>query len=114
MQRSAIAACVAAAGLIAGCDTAHTLGGKINPDTLSLADRCADIMQRAMPFADIDIGQRSSEGSGVRKILARVEGSRDDLPKDVPAGRELGVECEFTDGMLTGFRWTKGGPAPEH
>ncbi|MBV9555229.1 MAG: hypothetical protein JO032_20815, partial [Alphaproteobacteria bacterium] len=53
MQRSAIAACVAAAGLIAGCDTAHTLGGKINPDTLSLADRCADIMQRAMPFADI-------------------------------------------------------------
>ena len=102
----AIAATIAAAGLLGGCG----IGGKIAPDTVSLADRCADIMQRAMPFADIEIGKRISEGTGIRTITARVEGTRDDLPKDAPGDRDLAVECQFDNNILTGFRWTKGGP----
>jgi hypothetical protein len=114
MHRLAVVAVtVAVAGFLAGCDWARDVGGKINPDSLGLADRCADFMKRAMPFADIDIAQRTSEGAGIRTIVARVEGRRSDLPKDAPGDRDLAVECKFANGVLTGFRWTKGGPPPE-
>jgi hypothetical protein len=99
---------MAAAALLGGCG----LGARIAPDRLSLADRCADIMARAMPFADIEIVKRSSEGTGIRTIAAQVEGTRTDLAKDAPGDRDLAAECQFDDSVLTGFRWTKGGPPP--
>jgi hypothetical protein len=113
MRRAAACLALLAVGpLLAGCDWAKTVTGRINPDTLGLADRCANVMRAAMPFADIDIGKLSSENTGIRTITARVEGTRGDAPKDVPIARDLAVECQFDSNILTGFRWTKGGPPP--
>jgi hypothetical protein len=101
---------VIAAGLLGGCDFTHRVVTKVNPDSVGLADRCADIMKAAMPFAEIEIGQRTAENTGLRTIAARAEGARGDLPEGAP--RELAVECQFEDNILTGFRWIKGGPPP--
>jgi len=103
-----------AAGLLAGCSQQKLtqLGGRVAPDTLGLGDRCAEIMQKAMPFAEIEIGDRTSTSSDIRTIVAKAAGTRTDLPQGSPADRDLAVECTFTDSVLTGFRWTKGGPPP--
>jgi hypothetical protein len=95
-----IFALIAAGSLLAGC------GVKVSQ---SLADRCADIMQEAMSFAEMDIDKRTSESTGINKVVARVEGRRTDLPEGSPP-RDMAAECEFDSNILTGFRWTKGGP----
>jgi hypothetical protein len=94
---------IAAAVLPVGC------GIKI-PHSVSLADRCADIMRAAMPTADIDIEKRMSQAADSDKVIARVEGSRSDLPDGSSPPRALAAECEFDGGILSAFRWTKGGP----
>jgi len=103
-----------AAGFLGGCSQQQLtqLGGKVAPDSLGLGDRCAQFMQRAMPFAEIDIGDRSSTSPDIRTIVATAQGTRTDLPEGSPANRDLAVECTFTDNVLTAFRWTKGGPQP--
>jgi len=101
-----------AAGFLGGCSQQQLtqLGGKVAPDSLGLGDRCAQFMQRAMPFAEIDIGDRSSTSPDIRTIIATAQGTRTDLPEGSPANRDLAAECTFTDNVLTAFRWTKGGP----
>jgi hypothetical protein len=104
---------LSAAGLLGGCSQQATqFGGRVAPDTLGLGDRCAEFMQKAMPFAEIDIGDRSSTSPDIRTIIAKAQGTRTDLPQGSPVDRDLAVECTFTDSVLTGFRWTKGGPLP--
>jgi hypothetical protein len=99
---------------LAGCggtgEWARSVGAKIDPDSQSLADRCGQIMKAAMPFADIELGNHSSDASGITKITARIEGARKDLSPDT-GGRNLAAECTFDNATLTGFRWTKGGPS---
>jgi len=103
---------VLVAGLLGGCSQQQLtqLGGRVVPSTLSLGDRCAQFMQRAMWFAAIDIGDRSSSSPDIRTIIATAQGTRTDLPEGSPGTRDLAVECTFTDNVLTAFRWTKGGP----
>jgi len=60
----------------------------------SLADRCADIMQGAMPFAEIDIDKRASESTSLSTIVARVEGTRTDLPEGSPP-HDLAAEMQI-------------------
>jgi hypothetical protein len=103
---------MAAAGILAGCDWSRQMGGRIAPDTISLADRCAQIMQKAMPFAEIDIGDRTSANVDLRTITATVAGTRTDMAGNTQVARDLAAECTFMDSVLTGFRWTKGGPQP--
>lgn len=100
------------AGLLCGCDWAKDVGGRVNPDSLSLADRCANFMKAAMPSAEIEIAKRTSENTGIRTITARVEGTRTDGAKDAPIERDLAAECHFDNNLLVGFQWTKGGPPP--
>jgi hypothetical protein len=112
-HRGRAIALLAVAGLLGGCDQQLTqFRGRVLPDTLGLGDRCAQFMQRAMPFASIDIGDRSSTSPSIRTIVATAQGTRTDLPEGTPGDRDLAVECTFTDSVLTAFRWTKGGPAP--
>ena len=101
-QRVAIFVLIAAGGLLVGC------GIKV-PRTGGLADRCADITQAAMPFAEIDIEKRAAESTSITKVIARVEGTRTDLPEGSPP-HDLATECEFDNNILSAFRWTKGGP----
>jgi hypothetical protein len=69
-------------------------------------------MQKAMPFAEIDIGGRSSASTGLRTIVANVTGKRTDMPNNSQVQRDLAVECTFEDNVLTAFHWTTGGPPP--
>lgn len=86
-------------GLAGGCGLAPTGG---------MAERCADVMERADPGAKIDITKREAAATALTTIVAKVEGVRKDLPAGGPLPRDLAVECRFDDGILTGFRWTKG------
>jgi hypothetical protein len=85
--------------LTAGCSIPHAVG---------LAERCADVMQRAYPSATIEITKSEAAAITLTTIVARVEGLRTDMPPDAPLRRDLAVECRFDENVLTGFRWTAG------
>ncbi len=85
--------------LAAGCSIPRDIG---------LAERCADVMRRAYPSATIDITKSEAAAITLTTIVARVEGSRTDMPPDGPLPRDLAVECRFDDSVLTEFRWTAG------
>jgi len=85
--------------LVTGCYLVPTGG---------MAQRCADIMQRADPSADIDITKSEAAATSITTIVAHVEGARSDMPPHGPLPRRLAVECRFDDGILTGFHWTAG------
>jgi hypothetical protein len=73
-----------------------------------MSDRCADLMQRAYPGADLEIAKSDAAATSITTIVARVEGVQYDLPPDSPLRRDVAVECRFDNNILTGFRWTKG------
>jgi hypothetical protein len=75
---------------------------------VGLAGRCADIMQRAFPSATIEISKSEASATSLTTIIARVDGVRSDLPPGGPLARDLAVECQFDNNVLTGFRWTAG------
>ena len=83
----------------AGCGVTRDVG---------LAGRCADIMQRAFPSATIEIGKSEASATGLTTIVAHVEGTRSETPPEGPLTRNLAVECQFDNNILTGFRWTAG------
>lgn len=97
---------------LAGCSWAEGVGSRVNPSSMSLADRCAQVMQAAIPYADIDIGKRTSQNKGVSTILAHAEGTRTDHPNTEGISRDLAADCEFNDTVLTSFHLT--GFAPGH
>lgn len=107
-MRALIALCLAAT--LAGCSWAESVGGRVNPGSISLADRCALVMQAAIPYADIDIGKRTSQNKGVSTILAHVEGTRTDHPNTEGISRDVAADCEFSDTVLTSFHLTGFGP----
>src|SRR3974390_2525619 len=78
------------------------------PHDVGLAERCADIMQRAFPSATIEIGKSEASATGLTTIIARVEGVRSDIPPEGPLTRDLAVECQFDNNILSGFHWTAG------
>ena len=105
------AICMASLGLLlVGCDLTQRVAGAINPDTVSFSDRCADILQRAMPFADINILTRTSENTGIDTMVARIDATRTDHPQNKDIPRDLAVECDFDDDTLVNFHWTSGAP----
>lgn len=75
---------------------------------VGLAERCADMMQRAFPSATIDITKSEASAVSLTTIDAKAEGIRTDLPTDTPVARDLAVECRFEQNILTEFRWTAG------
>jgi hypothetical protein len=96
----------AAAAVILGSCCVGT-GCQIVP-TGGMADRCADIMRRAYPGADINVTKSKAAATSLTRIVAHVEGDRTDLPPHPPIARHLAVECQFDNNILTGFRWTAG------
>ena len=65
-------------------------------------------MQGAFPSATIEIGKSEASATSLTTIVARVEGIRSDIPPEGPQRRDLAVECQFDNKILTGFRWTAG------
>jgi hypothetical protein len=88
---------------LAGCAAAARLGPQGG-----MAERCADFMTRAYASAAIDITKSEAAAQSLTTIVAKVEGVRTDLPPHAPLPRFVAAECRFENGVLTGFRWTKG------
>jgi hypothetical protein len=94
--------------LLFGCG----LGGcaavdRVAPQT-GMAERCARFMTEAYPGAAFDIKGSQAAATSLTTIVAKVEAVRTDLPANAAVPHRLAVECRFDNGVLTGFRWTKG------
>jgi hypothetical protein len=68
-------------------------------------------MQQAFPGGGIEVTKTALVPEATRSIATSVvaaQGSRKEVaPGSMPL-RDVAVECRFDDGILTGFRWTKG------
>jgi len=104
MRRAAVLACLLCSALgLAGCGT------RLRDE--SLLDRCGDAMQQAFPQTEINVTKKalvSQEQQSYATSIVTAEGERPDLPAGSPLLRDIAVECRFDNGILTGFRWTKG------
>jgi hypothetical protein len=73
--------------------------------------RCGDLMRQAFPGGEIEVTKTTVlpvETPSIATIVVAAEGTRKNVaPNGLPL-REVAVECRFNDGILTGFRWTKG------
>jgi hypothetical protein len=98
-QGAAASVLIALSALLVGCGIPRSVG---------LAERCADIMKSAYPSAAIDITKSEAAATSLTTIIARVEGSRSDLPPEAPLRRELAAQCRFDENILIEFHWTAG------
>jgi len=105
----AIFLALAVPGLLTGCGLTQRVTASINPDSLGTTDRCAYIMKVAMPSAEIEVDKRSMANVDLNTVVAKVEGTRTDLPDKSPVPPAVAAECEFKGGILSTFHWTKGG-----
>ncbi len=74
-------------------------------------DRCAALMQHAFPGGDIKPTKKEVADEttpSIAAVVARVEGERQNLAAGSVPRRDVAAECRFENGILTGFRWTKG------
>lgn len=97
-----------AAGL-AGCSGMSQLGfdAKSTFGSVSLTDRCTDFMHRAFPDSPIEV-RDSHIDAAMNRATVTIDATRDTVPADSAYARDIAVECRFENGVLTGFRWTKG------
>jgi hypothetical protein len=84
-----------------GFDTKAAVG------SVSLVDRCSDFMHRAYPGESITVSGTHLD-TGVENMTVTVNGVRSGVPENSGYLRNVAVECRFTGGVLTGFRWTAG------
>ena len=85
---------------VAGCNAV--------PHDVSLAGRCAAILEEAYPGATLKIGREDSAALSITDVEATVTAERTDLPKGALLARDLGVSCRFHNSILVSFRWTRG------
>ena len=105
MHRAAVLACLLCSVLgLAGC------GARLRDE--SLLDRCGDAMQQAFPQTEIKVTKTAmvsqEQPQSYATSIVTAEGERPDLPAGSPLLHDIAVECRFDNGILTGFRWTKG------
>jgi hypothetical protein len=84
-----------------GFDAQSALG------SVSLRDRCGDFLHRAFPNSAIEVTD-SKVNAALNATTITVTAIRTGVPADGPYAREIAAECRFENGILTGFRWTKG------
>jgi hypothetical protein len=108
MTAARLLAALALLPALAGCGGI----GLKNIQEQSLSDRCSDTMLRAFPGGEIDVtGQHTLPTEAQQSystIRIVVDGRRRKLPATSNLTRDIAAECRFDDGILTGFRWTKG------
>jgi hypothetical protein len=79
--------------------------------TVSLSDRCVDIMRRAIPGVDIDVTDRKTTAD-VNATTIEIDANRRNVPANGAYAREIAAECTFAGGILNSFRWTLGPVLP--
>lgn len=73
--------------------------------------RCGELMQQAFPGGRIEVTKTQLVPAPTESIATMVitaEGRRRGIAPGGPPLRDVAVECRFSDGILTGFRWTRG------
>ena len=84
-----------------GFDTKMAVG------SVSLLDRCSDFMHRAYPQEGITVSDTHVATNPEDTVVA-IAGVRSGVAANSTYARNVGVECRFEGGILTGFRWTAG------
>jgi hypothetical protein len=99
--------------MLASCQRMSTLGFDTQSafGSVSLAERCVDIMRRAFPEGGFDVTNRRVKVEGNAATVG-IAATRSAVPANGLYAREVGVECRFENGVLTGFRWTAGPVRP--
>lgn len=92
--------------ILAGCGTLTTAEFLIRD--ASLADHCADFMQRAYPGGGITITQKQSHDVDNSILVAEVQGIKKDAPPGSFLARDLAAVCRFQNNILVDFHWTAG------
>ena len=94
---------------VAGCSSMSQLGfdAQSTFGSVSLTDRCADFMHRAFPDSPIEVSD-SHVDAAMNLATVTIAATRTTVPADSAYTRDIAVECRFENGVLTGFRWTKG------
>lgn len=94
---------------LSGCQRMATIGFDTQSafGSVSLVDRCADIMRRALPASGLEITDRRVDAD-MNAATVDISGVRGGVPPTGLYAREVGVTCRFENGILTGFRWTRG------
>lgn len=88
-----------------GFDTKEAVG------SVSLVDRCSDFMHRAYPQEGITVSG-THVATNDENAIVTVNATRSGVPANATYSRDIGVECRFEGGILTGFRWTAGPVRP--
>ena len=99
--------------MLASCQRISTLGFDTQSafGSVSLAERCVDIMRRAFPEGGFDVTNRRVKVDGNAAVVG-IAATRSAVPANGLYAREVGVECRFENGILTGFGWTAGPVRP--
>jgi hypothetical protein len=113
MRQPAVISLLAATLSLTGCNWAESIGGRVNPESMGLADRCYAVMREAIPYAVLDIGKRTSQNKGISIITAHVEARRIDHPGQEGVPRDLAADCEFVDTVLASFHLTGFAPGQD-
>jgi len=94
---------------LGGCERMKTIGFDAQGafGSVSLIDRCADMMRRALPASGLEISDQKVSAD-MSTATVEVSGVRSGVPEGGPYARDVAVQCDFQSGILTGFRWTRG------
>ncbi len=105
----AIAAGFLLVSSLAACERMSTLGfdAQSSFGSVSLGDRCVDVVRRAFPNAELDVSDPRVKLDGNAATVA-VGAVRSGIPADGLYARNIAAECRFENGILMGFRWTAG------
>lgn len=94
---------------LTGCSRMSQLGfdAQSTFGSVSLTDRCADFVHRAFPDSPIEVSD-SHVDAAMNRATVTVAATRTTVPADSAYARDIAAECRFENGVLIGFRWTKG------
>ena len=94
---------------LAGCERMKTIGFDAQGafGSVSLIDRCADMMRRALPASGLEISDQKVNVD-MNSSTVEISGVRSGVPEGGLYARDVAAQCEFQSGILTGFRWTRG------
>ena len=97
-----------AAGLT-GCERMKTIGFDTQGafGSVSLIDRCADVMRRALPASGLKITDQKVN-TDMSTATVDVIGVRSGVEEGGVYARDVAAQCDFQSGILTSFRWTRG------
>jgi hypothetical protein len=94
---------------LTGCERMKTIGFDTQGafGSVSLIDRCADVMRRALPASGLKITEQKVNVD-MSTATIEVSGVRSGVEEGGIYVRDVAAQCDFQSGILTSFRWTRG------